>query len=78
MQEMGISASDAPTSGVTQVPICLWFTAPELGHPTHWWARSFVDIYPDTMTWTTKMTRCDISAPPMRHQNVGPHNAGGL
>ena len=32
-QEMGISAADAPTSGVTPVPIRLWFTAPELGHP---------------------------------------------
>ena len=28
MQEMGISAADAPTSGVTAVPIRLWFTAP--------------------------------------------------
>jgi len=33
MQEMDISASDAPTSGVTSSPIRLWFTAPELGHP---------------------------------------------
>ena len=32
-QEMGISAADAPTSGVTPVPIRLWFTTPELGHP---------------------------------------------
>jgi len=32
MQEMGISTADAPTSGVTQVPIRLWFTTPELGH----------------------------------------------
>ena len=32
-QEMGISAADAPTSGVAPVPIRLWFTAPELGHP---------------------------------------------
>jgi len=32
MQEMGISAADAPTSGVTIAPIRLWFTAPELGH----------------------------------------------
>jgi len=31
MQEMGISANDAPTGWVTPVPICLWFTAPELG-----------------------------------------------
>jgi len=33
MQEMSILAADAPTSGVTPVPIRLWFTAPELGHP---------------------------------------------
>jgi len=33
MQEMGISAADAPTSGVTPAPIHLWFTSPELGHP---------------------------------------------
>jgi len=33
MQEMGISAAYAPTSGVTPVPIRLWFTAPELDHP---------------------------------------------
>jgi len=33
MQEMGISAADAPTSGVTPVPIRLWLTVPELGHP---------------------------------------------
>jgi len=33
MQEMGILAADAPTSGVTPVHIRLWFTAPELGHP---------------------------------------------
>jgi len=33
MQEMGTSAADAPTSGVTPAPIRLWFTAPELGHP---------------------------------------------
>ena len=33
MQEMDISAADAPTSGVTSSPIRLWFTAPELGHP---------------------------------------------
>jgi len=33
MQEMGILAADAPTSGVTPAPIRLWFTAPELGHP---------------------------------------------
>jgi len=33
MQEIGISATDAPTSGVPPVPIRLWFTAPELGHP---------------------------------------------
>jgi len=32
MQEMGISAADAPISWVTPVPIRLWFTAPELGH----------------------------------------------
>ena len=31
MQEMDISAADAPTSGVTSSPIHLWFT--ELGHP---------------------------------------------
>jgi len=30
---MGISAANAPASGVTPVPIRLWFTAPELGHP---------------------------------------------
>jgi len=30
---MGISAAYAPTSGVTPVPIRLWFTAPELDHP---------------------------------------------
>jgi len=33
MQEMDISAAQAPTSGVTSSPIRLWFTAPELGHP---------------------------------------------
>jgi len=33
MQDMDISAADAPTSGVTSSPIHLWFTAPELGHP---------------------------------------------
>jgi len=33
MQSMGTSATDAPTSWVTPVPIRLWFTAPELGHP---------------------------------------------
>ena len=33
MQETNISVADAPTSGVTPVPIRLWFTAPELGHP---------------------------------------------
>ena len=33
MQEMCISAADAPTSWVTLVPMCLWFTAPEVGHP---------------------------------------------
>ena len=33
MQEMGISADNTPTSGVTPVPIRLWFIAPELGHP---------------------------------------------
>jgi len=33
MQEMGISAADALTSGVTPVPIRLWFKVPELGHP---------------------------------------------
>jgi len=33
MQEMDISAADAPTSGVTLSPIRLWLTAPELGHP---------------------------------------------
>jgi len=33
MQEMGIAAADAPTSWVTPVPIRLWFTGPELGHP---------------------------------------------
>ena len=33
MQEMDISAADAPTSGVTPAPTHLWFTAPELGHP---------------------------------------------
>ena len=33
MQEMGISAADAPISGVTLVPIRLWCIAPELGHP---------------------------------------------
>ena len=33
MQEMGISAADAPTGWFTPVPIRLWFTAPELGHP---------------------------------------------
>jgi len=33
MQEMGISAADAPTSGVAPVPIRLWLTVPELGHP---------------------------------------------
>ena len=32
MQSMGTSATDAPTSWVTPVPIRLWFTAPELGH----------------------------------------------
>jgi len=33
MQEMAISAADAPTSGITPAPIRLWFTVPELGHP---------------------------------------------
>ena len=33
MQDMGISATDAPTGWVTPVPILLWFTEPELGHP---------------------------------------------
>jgi len=33
MQEMGISAADTSTSWVTPVPIRLWFTKPELGHP---------------------------------------------
>jgi len=33
MQEMGVSAVDDPTSCVTPVPIRLWLTAPELGHP---------------------------------------------
>jgi len=33
MQEMDISAADAPTSGVTSSPIRLWFTTPQLGHP---------------------------------------------
>jgi len=33
IQEMDISATDAPTSWVTPVPIRLWFTEPELGHP---------------------------------------------
>jgi len=33
MQKMNMSAADSPTSGVTPVPIRLWFTAPELGHP---------------------------------------------
>ena len=33
MQEMSISAADAPTSGVTPAPIRLWFKAPKLGHP---------------------------------------------
>jgi len=33
MQEMDMSAADAPTSGVTSSPIRLWFTAQELGHP---------------------------------------------
>jgi len=32
MQEMGISATEALTSGVTPVPIRLWFAAQELGH----------------------------------------------
>jgi len=32
MQEMGISAIDAPTGLVTPVPIRLWFTAPELSY----------------------------------------------
>jgi len=33
MQEMCITATDAPTSGVPPIPIPLWFTAPELGNP---------------------------------------------
>jgi len=33
IQEMGISATDAPTGWVTPAPMRLWFTAPELGHP---------------------------------------------
>ena len=33
MQEMGISAADAPNSGVTPSPTRLWFTAPELRQP---------------------------------------------
>ena len=78
MQEMGISAADAPTSGVTPALIRLWFTAPELGHLLiddndndattigpyiQEWARSFLNIYPGTRIWTTKMTRWDISTP---------------
>jgi len=33
MQEMGISTTDASADPSIQVPIHLWFTAPELGHP---------------------------------------------
>ena len=33
MQEICISAADAPTSEVIPAPIRLWFTTPELGHP---------------------------------------------
>jgi len=33
MQEMGMLATDAPSDWVTPVPICLWFTDPELGYP---------------------------------------------
>ena len=33
MQEMDLSAADAPTSGVASSPIRLWFTTPDLGHP---------------------------------------------
>jgi len=32
MQEMGVSATSAPTGWVTRVHMRLWFTAPELGH----------------------------------------------
>jgi len=33
MQEMGVSAADAHTSGATPVPTRLWFATPESGHP---------------------------------------------
>ena len=33
IQEMGISATDAPTGWVTPVHIRLWFTTPDLGRP---------------------------------------------
>jgi len=33
IQEMGLLAADAPTSGVIPAHIRLWSTTPELGHP---------------------------------------------
>ena len=73
MQEMGISAADAPPVGSLQSPFAcgsksqnwaiLSLTTTTTGPHTHWWARSFVETYPDTRTWTTKMSRWDISTP---------------
>jgi len=34
-----------------------------IGPYTQGWARSFVNTYPGTRIWTTKMTRWDISTP---------------
>jgi len=71
MQEMDISAADAPTSGVTSSPIRLWFTAPELGHPLiddnydrplHPLVGPFLrDYLSRHEIWTTMATRWDIS-----------------
>ena len=73
MQEMDISAADAPTSGVTSSPyVCgsqpqNWATLSLMtittGPYTHGWARFFVNTYPDTRIWTTMTTRWDISTP---------------
>jgi len=71
MQEIDISAADAPTSGFTSSPyVCgsqpqNWATLSlmtlTMGPYTQGWARSFVNIYPGTRIWTTKMMRWDIS-----------------
>jgi len=73
MQEMGVSATSAPTGWVTPVHMRLWFTAPELGHlliddnhdrPLHPLMGLFLRRYPswfEDMTTTT--TRWGISTP---------------